>query len=739
MTKSCMLRVILLPGVIGWMNSAMAEEVRVMREVTVIGSKENVERLPGSGEFLDRGDIANQSYDDINRVLRKVPGVYVREEDGHGLFPNISLRGVSVGRSSKVTLMEDSVPTAPAPYSSPAAYYAPAVGRMDGVEVLKGSSQIKYGPHTSGGVVNYLSTPIPADEKVYGRSMFGTDGEIRNHVYYGATRDTDAGRFGYLVEYYDRQTDGFKAIDATPDFTDTDRTGFHKREPMLKLSWEPNTDNYQLLEFKIGCSDKTAYETYMGLADPDFKADSYRRYAGSRFDVINSEHLRSYLRYHVELSPDVRLTTTAYYNDFKRNWFKENSNGGSLGNPAKLAVLKGEAAGELIYRNNNREYYSGGIESVLAIDKQTGEFDHAIEVGVRVHQDQHSRFQRDDVYVQTANGTITERINGIPGGAGNLKENAEAIAIFAQDAITRGAWTIVPGFRYEHVKNEYRDYDTKGNPGALTAKGEDTLDIFAPGIGAVVNVSEQSSFFGGVYRGFSVPEPRAHVKDGIEEETSTGYELGYRFNDRKALNAEVALFYTDFNDLIVPALQGAGGGDVTENVGDIHTGGVEAKVAYDLGVAQAWGFSNPWYVAATWTQAELDSDTASRDAGSIFSGGREGAKVPYVPEWQFLVGSGLDFDRWGIFLDIVYVDETFTTASNTSEPVDASGNTNYSYGKTDSYTLVDVSGYLQLKPGVRLVGSVSNLFDEEYLASRHPAGARPGKSLTALAGLEFSF
>ena len=49
---------------------------------------------------------------------------------------------------------------APAPYSEPAAYYTPRIGRMSGIEVLKGSSQVRFGPHTTGGVVNYLSTPF---------------------------------------------------------------------------------------------------------------------------------------------------------------------------------------------------------------------------------------------------------------------------------------------------------------------------------------------------------------------------------------------------------------------------------------------------------------------------------------------------------------------------------------------------------------------------------------------------
>ena len=96
--------------------------------VTVTGGSEESDSLSGSGTFITSDTIKSNNYDNIDQVLKTIPGVYSRDENGFGLFPNISLRGVAPGRSQKITIMEDGVLSQPAPYSDFSAYFNPTTG-----------------------------------------------------------------------------------------------------------------------------------------------------------------------------------------------------------------------------------------------------------------------------------------------------------------------------------------------------------------------------------------------------------------------------------------------------------------------------------------------------------------------------------------------------------------------------------------------------------------------------------
>ncbi len=183
-------------------NQSLADGGRV-EEVTIIGDPADAQQLPGSAFVVDKQELAKFEYTDINRMVRQVPGVYLQEEDGFGLRPNIGIRGAGAERSEKITLMEDGVLIAPAPYSAPAAYYFPTAGRMSGVEVLKGATILRHGPSTVAGVVNLISTRIP--EEAHGQLNLEAGEFGSNRVNGGSSaniRNSSSNRWRAIVNHW---------------------------------------------------------------------------------------------------------------------------------------------------------------------------------------------------------------------------------------------------------------------------------------------------------------------------------------------------------------------------------------------------------------------------------------------------------------------------------------------------------------------------------------------------------
>jgi Fe(3+) dicitrate transport protein len=100
-----------------------SDESEYIESVTIIGSKEDLKNLAGSGAIISNEDLQKAMDTDIQKILSAVPGLYMRTEEGYGLRPNISIRGTAIERSGKITIMEDGVLVAPAPYTASSAYY----------------------------------------------------------------------------------------------------------------------------------------------------------------------------------------------------------------------------------------------------------------------------------------------------------------------------------------------------------------------------------------------------------------------------------------------------------------------------------------------------------------------------------------------------------------------------------------------------------------------------------------
>ena len=259
-------------------------------EIVIVGDREDLLRSTGAAYVIPETRLEQFQHADIQRIVREIPGVSVQVEDGFGLRPNLSIRGTATERSGRITLLEDNVLIAPAPYSAPSAYYFPTAGRMQQVEVLKGSAAIKQGPYTVGGAINFLSTAVPF-ERIGSLDLELGDYESRRiHAVYG-----DAGEnFGWLVEGHLWDSAGYQDIDIAGG-----DTGLDKDDWMLKLRFnsDANAAIYQQLDIKLQYAEETSEQSYLGLTDADFDRDPYRRYAASQLDNITTEHEQIIVRY----------------------------------------------------------------------------------------------------------------------------------------------------------------------------------------------------------------------------------------------------------------------------------------------------------------------------------------------------------------------------------------------------------------------------------------------------------
>ena len=90
----------LLAAAIAVVSSAAAQaNTPVIEEMTIVGSREDARALAGSGSVIDSSQIDIEAATDINQLLKTVPGMYILEEDGYGLRPNIGIRGATSERA----------------------------------------------------------------------------------------------------------------------------------------------------------------------------------------------------------------------------------------------------------------------------------------------------------------------------------------------------------------------------------------------------------------------------------------------------------------------------------------------------------------------------------------------------------------------------------------------------------------------------------------------------------------
>lgn len=689
-----------------------------------------LDEVPGALHVISPAELERYAFTDPLRVLRAVSGVNIQEEDGYGLRPNIGLRGSGSERSARITLMEDGVLMAPAPYTAPAAYYFPSIARMSAVEVLKGSSQIAFGPQTAGGAINLVTTAIDdAPSNVLLRSEISGYGGHLRHIRLVHQWTGKKGKWGTLVEGMQLGSDGFKHLPGGQP------TGFSKTDGIAKVRWTaaPERRVAQSFQFKVGLVEEDSHETYAGLTEADFEADPLARYAASARDRMMADQSQAVLRHEVTVSERWKFETDVYRTRFHRNWYKldgyrdassERTSLLSLYTSNQVEVLKSNTPEEeaLLVKANNRWYGTRGVQHRGTFKWGAGS-EQQVVYGARFHSDWVDRFQWRDAY-RLSDDQMRLVEAGTPGSAGNRIDGARAFAGFVRATLRHERWTLTPGIRTERMeffRQSYasHDWERESSP----EERNNAVHVWLPGVGLTYELHNADHLFLGVHRGFIPPGSAPNTLP----ETSLNAELGYRWS-REHSAGQLVAFHNTYADLLgsdLTATGGLGTGDLF-NGGSAQTSGVECEWAGEL-APNAARIALPLRLTYTYTRAMFTSAFES-DFGP-WSVVEEGDFLPYLSPHQGNAQLSIIRGDYALELNARYA-SSMRVAAGQAKPNEANA--------TDAVTVLDALYRFGINEQCTAYVGVNNAFNSTVVVAMRPAGLRPNMPRLFRAGLSIT-
>ena len=702
------------------------DDVETIEAITIIGSAEDLRKLPGSGQIVPNEDLLKAMDTDIQKILTAVPGIYMRTEEGYGLRPNISIRGTAIERSGKVTIMEDGVLVAPSPYTSSSAYYFPTTGRIHSVEVLKGPAAVSQGPQTIGGAINLISTPIPNAPSGKFVQELGENGMMRTHAYYGGT----SGNFGALVEVHEHESDGFDSIANVGG-----DTGFDKSDLMVKARYESGAHS---LTLKMVDIDENSNQSYVGLSQASFNANPRVRYGATAYDKMMNDGEQTSLTYIGDFE-NFNVQFTSWQNDYHRDWFKvsdfnnkkahgeqddinELISDANNGSANAQAILDGKLPVQIEYKHNNRYYTNEGYQ--FSINTKLGI--HDLTLGYRDMEDSESRIQAHEYSDQAADGSLSALYGyvGLSGSNNRLRESS-ATSYYFQDTMDFGKLDVTLGYRSEDYDQRHRRWGEGAGPNLTAVRITSVRDTFATNdhttssFGATYDLSDNITLVAGFHEGMT-------PMFGADPEEADNTELGIRYSEGTT-SLEAFYFSSEYSNLSAECTLVSGAACNPEESAVFSGGAADVEGLEFIGswVFEGDGVSYPVALAYTSTDATFNNSSESDYFGVVAAGD----DLPYIPSSSMSLVAGFVRDN-GLSGNMRLIDV------GSSCSIAACG----TYNKINAHTIIDLNIRKALTDSMDIYAIIENVSDDADIISRAPSeGARSQKPRTIKVGFSYKF
>lgn len=675
----------------------------------------SLDGVPGAIDELSHGDIETLRPFTVKEALRRMSGLHVVDEDAFGLNLNVSLRGLDPRRTQRTMLLEDGAPIHLSPYGDPSAHYHPTPDLIDSVELIKGSGQILHGPQTVGGVLNFVTEPVPTKL----RAGFGAVMGNRDYQSFDAKLGGEFGRLGLLGNFARRQGDGVRQWHGH-------KVTQGRLKGLLRIGAR------QTLMVKGGYYEENSRFSEAGMSQDLFDtAPLSNPFRNDRF-FLDRTTLQAV--YNLEISDSVRLATNAYYQDISRASYRQIDFWGDEMTAVPATGCVGDDA-RTDYENfpplcgnkmRPRTYEFVGVEPRLDWRGRLWGMRNEGVIGFRVHSEWIDR-RRFNGFSPDARETDADiffrdwnriRVNAFP--------------VFAQTTFYARDFTLTPGLRVENIRLRNRGLRRGDVP--VDVEVGDNQSIALPGFGLTYVGLPAATFFAGVHGGLAPPRPDDNFEptdpqfQEVTAERSTNYEAGVRSVPLRTVRLEATLFRIDFRNQIV-AGEAVGLPQFTwVNAGRTLHEGAEIKAIFDLDSLLPTG--HRFLLMGTYTRVF----TAKFNSDSINGGlNVRNNRLPYAPVNLFTPSATYRHPwGWNLSFTAESVTEQFGDGLNQRTPSEDG-----SVGLIPGFTTYNASLNVPLGgSGLTLFASGTNLADKRYIASRVD-GIHVGRPRQLLVGLQF--
>ncbi|MFZ4288584.1 TonB-dependent hemoglobin/transferrin/lactoferrin family receptor [Variovorax sp. HJSM1_2] len=672
-----------------------------LKEVVISGSRteQDPDELPMSIDVFNLKDLENGQIQDIRDVAADLPNVTVPRaparfaigaQTGRDQNSGFNIRGLG---GNRVLMLVDGI-RQPLSYTFPS---ESAVGRdyidiglLKRVEIVRGATSALYGSDGVAGLVNFI-TKDPADYLANGKTFGGSA-----NVGYSSDRDgwktgvTMAGRGNDTLSWlFSGNLSGGDAIDnmGTNDAANSNRTTPNpekdKDQSLLgKLVFTPGGGQKHVFTFEH-VDHKADYNLLSNITAPSTPPLTGTALANSTIASNGN----------TEMQRD-RLT-------WDGSWQLDSAAADRL-----RAVVSYQDAQSREYFFQDR-YSSADRSRITDYSEKSWQLNLQANKQVRMGTDAVQKITYGFDYV---NSKIRNLQTGTTPAAGEtypLKRfpdtTESSAALYGQDEIVMGAWSITPGVRVDHFKI---DASQQGFSNPVTSMSDTAV---SPKLGALFRANEVWSVYGNYASGFKAPNagqvnayfanPQANYRSipnpNLKPEKSQNFEIGTR--GRLAnLSLDVAAFTGRYKDFIEDFQQVGGNFTAANpgiyqsiNIGKARISGFEIKGRADWGKVGDGQLSTPF--AYGQTKGE-NSDT--------------GVGLNSVSPESLLVGLEYATPVWSTKLNVHYY------GGKDKSDVDLAAQANPFL--PPSATIVDLSGQWRISKDLRLTAGVYNLTDKKY-------------------------